>query len=133
MGGYFPPGSFPNSGGDSKGREKEEERLRREEEEQEIENRRASLLEQDKALAAQEEIVQENWEIVRNQRMNVSQAAFDLEQGIIRRVDLETGKEDSHPRIRRRASYAMGSWKSRNKRRRNSGNRKKTRRRPKSR
>ena len=70
-----------------------------EEEEQEIENRRASLLGQDKALSDQEEIVQKNWGILRNQRMAVSQVAFDLEQGIIHRVDLETGKEGPLPEL----------------------------------
>ena len=58
--GSFPPGSQPNSGGDSKENEKEE-RLRREEEVV-VENRRLPLLEQDRALADQEEIVQKNWE-----------------------------------------------------------------------
>ena len=105
-------GSPPNLGDDSKDiealKEKEREALREKEKEeeerrnlemQEIERRRRILLDQDNALAKQEEIVNQNWEILRAQRQQISEEAYDLEQGIKHRVHLE---KDSPSRKRRR-------------------------------
>ena len=94
----------PNLGDDSNDtealREKEKEALREKEKEegrnlemQEVEKRRRALLDQDTALAKQEEIVNQNWEVPRTQRQKLSQGAYDLEQGVKRRVDL--GKSPS--------------------------------------
>ena len=108
----LPPGSYPNSGDDSKEqeelREKEEQLRREEEEEQETERRRQILLDQDNALAQQEEIVNRNWEVLRGQRDKLSQEAHDLEQGIARRIHLE---RDPPSRLRRKRSNSRDSVK----------------------